>query len=80
MHPTQPELPSSAVGYFAHKGVEQIFCIQERLINVFQTGCEFLIMLLHRSGDGSLLQRCPTQMSLGNVDGMKQELFSLKDL
>lgn len=45
----------SAVCYFAHKGVEQIFCIQERLINVFQTGCKFLIILLHRSSNGSLL-------------------------
>lgn len=55
VHPIQPELPSSAVCYFAHKGVEQIFCIQERLINVFQTGCKFLIILLHRSSNGSLL-------------------------
>lgn len=54
-HPIEPELPSSAVHYFAHKGVEQIFCIQGRLINVFQTGCKFLIILLHRSSNGSLL-------------------------
>lgn len=80
MHPFQPELPAPAVSCFAHMGVEQIFCIQERLINVFQTGCKFLIILLRRSSNGSFLQRCPTQMSLGNVDGMKHELFSQKDL
>lgn len=68
VHPIEPELPSSAVQNFTHKGVEQIFSVQERLINVFQSGCKFLIIPPRRSGDaaasGDALCRCLQAMSM----------------